>query len=477
MPFRMEEKHMNQTYRILPVCTSDVSGVCSALYELGGLVVMHDPSGCNSTYNTHDEIRWYEQDSLIFISGLTERDAMMGNDEKFYRDILEAAREFRPEFIAVTNSPVPYLTGTDFPALMRRMEKETGIPSFYVPANGMHDYTMGAGRAFQKIAQRLVEEKYCRPVPGSINILGMTPLDYAAKGSAAALRAVLEDGGYRVSSVWAMGDSLEHIRHAGEAALNLVVSSAGLFAAQVLKQRFGTPYVIGTPVGGFKETLLDAIGHALKTKTDAVAYHQNAVQKLPVSGTDCLVAGSSGAFDAVQKLPGCGTGSQAVGNGGTVSTMQKLPGSSAKPSGAGYGKTFAPTSIGETKDAGDRLGSDGTDGMGKQAAGGVTLIGEPVLMGSLAAAIRLQYRRSTRVLCPTEISKGLLTDSDKKVRGEEETQALLQGAGTLIADPLYRWICPPDVRFYPLPSLALSGRMYLREMNVFSDLEVANGTE
>ena len=28
---------------------------------------MHDPSGCNSTYNTHDEIRWYDQDSLIFI--------------------------------------------------------------------------------------------------------------------------------------------------------------------------------------------------------------------------------------------------------------------------------------------------------------------------------------------------------------------------------------------------------------------------
>ena len=50
---------------------------------------MHDPSGCNSTYNTHDEIRWYDQDSLIFISGLTEIDAVMGNDEKFLSDIKE----------------------------------------------------------------------------------------------------------------------------------------------------------------------------------------------------------------------------------------------------------------------------------------------------------------------------------------------------------------------------------------------------
>jgi nitrogenase molybdenum-iron protein alpha/beta subunit len=69
---------MRQSYRMIPVYTADVSGVCSALYELGGMTVMHDPSGCNSTYNTHDEIRWYDQDSLIFISGLTEIDAIMG---------------------------------------------------------------------------------------------------------------------------------------------------------------------------------------------------------------------------------------------------------------------------------------------------------------------------------------------------------------------------------------------------------------
>ena len=74
---------MRQSYRIIPIYTADVSGVCSALYELGGMTVMHDPSGCNSTYNTHDEIRWYDQDSLIFISGLTEIDAILGNDRKF----------------------------------------------------------------------------------------------------------------------------------------------------------------------------------------------------------------------------------------------------------------------------------------------------------------------------------------------------------------------------------------------------------
>mgnify|MGYP002544609925 CR=1 FL=1 len=144
---------MRQSYRIIPIYTADVSGVCSALYELGGMTVMHDPSGCNSTYNTHDEIRWYDQDSLIYISGLTEIDAIMGNDEKFIHDIEEAASELKPRFIALASSPIPYMNGTDFPALARLIQGRTGIDCFFVPTNGMHDYIAGAGSAFLALAQ------------------------------------------------------------------------------------------------------------------------------------------------------------------------------------------------------------------------------------------------------------------------------------------------------------------------------------
>ena len=126
----MRKLHMRQSYRIIPIYTADVSGVCSALYELGGMTVMHDPSGCNSTYNTHDEIRWYEQDSMIYISGLTEIDAVMGNDEKMICDIEVAAEELKPKFIALAGSPIPYMNGTDFPAIARMLEQDLGIRHF-----------------------------------------------------------------------------------------------------------------------------------------------------------------------------------------------------------------------------------------------------------------------------------------------------------------------------------------------------------
>ena len=160
---------MRQAYRIIPIYTADVSGVCSALYELGGMTVMHDPSGCNSTYNTHDEIRWYDQDSLIFISGLTDIDAIMGNDEKFLQDIEEAAKELKPKFIALASSPIPFMNGTDFQGLARALTARTEIPVFSVPTSGMHDYVCGAGLALAEIAGHFTgaaeETGRCSEVP------------------------------------------------------------------------------------------------------------------------------------------------------------------------------------------------------------------------------------------------------------------------------------------------------------------------
>ena len=100
---------MKQVARVLSTYSADLFGICSVLYELGGLVVMHDASGCNSTYNTHDEPRWYDIESMIYISGLIENDVILGNDEKLISDVIEAAQETNPKFIAISAALIPLL--------------------------------------------------------------------------------------------------------------------------------------------------------------------------------------------------------------------------------------------------------------------------------------------------------------------------------------------------------------------------------
>lgn len=401
---------MRQSYRIIPIYTADVSGVCSALYELGGMTVMHDPSGCNSTYNTHDEIRWYDQDSLIFISGLTEIDAIMGNDRKFIDDIEHAARELRPKFIALAGSPIPFMNGTDFPAIARVIEAETGIPTFSVPTNGMHDYVYGAGIALEKIAERFagkteiendtqkqtsadksaetettddsrfpdsvvnVNPKKKEKRSGrSVNLLGVTPLDFGPQKNVEIMKENLHNYGWNVLSAWAMGDTLETLQQAETADVNLVVSAVGLRAAKVLQEKFGTPYVIGTPNEWLAETISESLEEAAEQQTDRkMVYLQNRMQK-------------------------------------------------------------------EAE---------------------ITLIGEPVTMGSLAAGIEKKYGHSVRVFCPLKECENLVGEKDAIVLGEEAMEEALRDAKIIVADPLYKPICPAKCTFYELPHVAFSGRLW-----------------
>ena len=422
---------MRQAYRIIPIYTADVSGVCSALYELGGMTVMHDPSGCNSTYNTHDEIRWYDQDSLIFISGLTDIDAIMGNDEKFLQDMEDVAKEMKPKFIALASSPIPFMNGTDFPGLARALTVETGIPAFSVPTSGMHDYVYGAGLALSEIAKYFIgdpeKERMCTETgaePSEIskekrkrklNLLGVTPLDFGPQPMVDAMKKRLEKYGWEILSTWAMGDTLEDLSHAGEAEVNLVVSSVGIPAANVLREKFGTPFLVGTPVEGYEGEISDALEKAAESSCKAFAdKKENPPEK----------------------------------SGAQISSEQEE-----------LWKV--------TPDQVIYLREKDSQSLGFFLTSDITLIGEPVTMGSLAAAIEQKYGKKVQLLCPLEITEGLLRQGDEAVRGEEAMEEKLKTARIIVADPLYRPICPESATFYEMPHIAFSGRIYLKNLYNF----------
>ena len=241
---------MRQTSGFISTYSADTFGVCSALFELGGMVVMHDASGCNSTYTTHDEPRWYDMDSMVYISGLTEIEAIMGDDAKLIADITEAAKELSPKFIAIAGTPIPAMTGFDFDAASAVITAETGIPAFGFKTTGMKSYIYGAGEAFLRIADGMVNRDITRSEKPSMNILGLTPLDFSINGSAESVISHFAEKGYEIISTWAMGCTLDDMEKAGAAHMNHVVSETGLLAAERLKELFGTPYSVGVPVGG-----------------------------------------------------------------------------------------------------------------------------------------------------------------------------------------------------------------------------------
>nr|WP_304083121.1 nitrogenase component 1 [Mitsuokella multacida] len=380
---------MKQTARILSTYSADTFGVCSALYELGGMVVIHDPSGCNSTYTTHDEPRWFSKPSQIFVSALTEQDAILGNDAKLIADIEAAAKELQPRFICLIPSQIAHMIATDCRAICRILEKKTGIPAFTLPTNSMHYYERGIYFALQKLAGlacQSLPELDAAPAPAApswlseknlarfvqakaplcVNVLGATPLDFAMNDSIGSIRHWLEARGCRVTSCWAMGSDLDAILASHRADLNLVVSYGGLGAARVLRERAGIPYLVGLP----------------------------------------------------------------------FPQLQPIDTPSNAPSNALAGRP-------------------------------AYIIGETVFAESLARALEAALglpQAAITTIVPMETDSALLQPGTLCLTDECELVPTLREAGLIIADPLYKSICPSSAAFVPLPHLAFSGRLYEKDI-------------
>ena len=277
---------MRQTSSVISTYSADVFGVCSALFELGGMVVMHDASGCNSTYTTHDEPRWYDMESMVYISGLSEMEAIMGDDEKLILDIITAANELKPKFIALAGTPIPMMTGFDYTAAANIIEARLGIPALGFSTGGMGTYISGASMAFDGIVRRFMDKSIKKSEHRSVNILGLTPLDFSVNGEDKSIAAFLESSGFSLNCSLAMGCDIDDIKNIGAAHVNLVVSSAGLLSAKTLFENFGTPYVIGTPTGKkYSDQLRRALDKAVSSCENIVCKNDEAL------GGDIVVIG------------------------------------------------------------------------------------------------------------------------------------------------------------------------------------------
>lgn len=385
---------MKQIASRISIYSADAFGVCSALYELGGLCVMHDASGCNSTYNTHDEPRWYDFDSMVYISGLSEMEAIMGDDQKFIDDIVYTAKELSPNFIAMAGTPIPTMIGTDFKAIANIIEKETNIPTFGFDTTGMHSYVSGAYKAFEALAKRFLKrndkesrgeqkesvDKESREAKNTIikvNILGATPLDFSINKSIEAMVDLLKENNFEVISTWAMGSSLEYIKNAGDADVNLVVSYSGMGAAKYMYENLNIPYVIGTPFGKeFANKVIEDLKEVKSTKENKISYDNRKIDK-----------------DAE-----------------------------------------------------------------------ITIVGESIMSESLAYAISKEKNKTVNVISSLETDEKLLLEGDKIAMFEDDIEKCLKNSKTIIADPLFRPICPIDSNFISLPHEAFSGRIYRDEI-------------
>lgn len=462
-----------QTHVFTSTYTADVSGVCSALYELGGMTVIHDPSGCNSTYSTHDEPRWFDTDSLMFVSGLDEMTAVLGDDNVLIDDVTHAVRDLKPRFVTLCSGSIPHIIAFDCKGVAHLLEKRTGVPMLPVATTGNRSYVAGVGAALTEWVKRFADpsenpyrvgssgspdcsantlEGAAGPDAGgaapsdafSVNLLGVTPLDFSINGNVDAMRKVFEDADIPVNCCAAMGESFDSLRHIFRASVNVVVSSCGRRLARYMEQTAGIPYVEGTPIGAYGAARLPELAK------EAYAKKRASLEEDSHGALD----GTSGTAESASAQGASGCAELPSSRGASGSLRMLL----AKKKGDSEG-----IHLWKGNPAHERW--DVPDGQ-------ILIIGEEVFAQSLAAAINqltpdCRHGLQAFAVWP-DVDHGF---------PEDVLAELIRKSRYIIGDPLYRTIPHDSTQntFVDFPHETYSGRIFRDRIPVFigKDYDVA----
>ncbi len=266
--------YLDQLWITLPAISPDYSGVCSAMFDLGGVTVVHDASGCTGNYTGYDEPRWYGTESKVYCSGLREIDAVLGRDDKLIAHTIEAGKLTNPKIYTVVGSPVPMVIGSDMKGIAHELEELTGVPSFGFDTNGLKLYNYGISIAMEALIERFAKKSE-RKIHNGINILGTNAFDFANVGNERDLEEFLTKNGFHVVAKMMMGATVEQIQSLTMAEINLVVSESAYKSAKLLHKKYGIPYVVANPICDGLD-VLDLLSKTLKDSQCRIMKDENA---------------------------------------------------------------------------------------------------------------------------------------------------------------------------------------------------------
>lgn len=243
----------------------------------GGIPILHSPSGCAGNFAWTQnggaglQVGGYCGTLAVPSSNIQERDVVFGGDERLREQIENTIKVMDGSIYAVLTSCVTEIIGDDIRSVVSEF-RERGVPIIAAETGGFRGNSYrGYDLALQSLFREFVlpEQQKNRK---RVNLWGIVPTyDPFWRGNLAGVRSILEALGLEVNSFFLHNDSIESIRNASSAVLNIVVSHTyGVEAAELFESLHRTPYICTPlPIGASaSESFIKIVGSALKLKTD-----------------------------------------------------------------------------------------------------------------------------------------------------------------------------------------------------------------
>lgn len=232
-----------------------LGGAMETITALPGVIpILHAAPGCagNITWTQNGgsglQVGGYCGALTVPSSNVQEREVVFGGLDRLREEIRNTLEIIEGELYFVITGCVTEVIGDDVRAVVREFRDE-GVQIIHAETGGFkgnsyYGYDLVLEALFKNFLERGLPK-----VKGQVNLWGLVPfMDVFCRGNLEGLRQLLEKLGLTVNTFFTEADSLEQIRKAAGAELNIVVSDVyGVEAAAVFQEIHGTPYLV-TPL-------------------------------------------------------------------------------------------------------------------------------------------------------------------------------------------------------------------------------------
>ena len=206
-------------------------------------------------------------------SNVYEKDIVFGGEERLEEQIANTLEIVDGDLYFVVTGCMVDIIGDDAVAVARRF-KDRGKPVLAVETGGFKGnsfkgYDLVLGKLFTDFVEKqAVKDKK------TVNLFGLVPIqDVFWKGNLRILKDLLHKLGYKTNTFFAEGETIENLKQAGAASLNIVVSDVyGIEPAKIFEETHGVPYITAPlPIGpASTEEFLRQVGDALSVDRQQV---------------------------------------------------------------------------------------------------------------------------------------------------------------------------------------------------------------
>jgi nitrogenase molybdenum-iron protein alpha chain len=212
--------------------------------------ISHGPVGCGwyswgTRRNLMSGINGVTQFGMMFTSDFQEKDIVYGGDKKL-KTLLAEAKELFPlaKGISVLSECPVGLIGDDINSVAKQSAKELDIPIIPCNCEGFRGVSQSLGHHISNdtIRDYIIETReFSEPeTPYDIALIG----DYNIGGDVWSAKALLEEIGLNVKSVWTGDGEMEKIAATHKVKLNLIHCYRSMnYMCKVMEEKYGIPWL------------------------------------------------------------------------------------------------------------------------------------------------------------------------------------------------------------------------------------------